>query len=801
MTSAALSALLGHWRKHPGQALALILGLAIATALWSGVQAINSEARASYDRAANVMGQNQIARLASHDGQPIALADFVTLRRAGYLVSPVIEGRIGNGPSAFRVVGIDPLTAPLEALPAPITDGRIAFGDLATSDGLLLMSPETATRVATEDLPQIREIGGIPNGIAITDIATAAELLGQENPSYLLVRSDQPQGLPPITDQSLLRYLEPEITSDISRLTDSFHLNLTAFGLLAFVVGLFIVHATIGLAFEQRRATFRTLRAIGLPLNRLVALLAGEMVLVALLAGGMGIIIGYLIAAALLPSVAGSLRGLYGAQVSGELAFDPVWALSAMAIALLGAGFASVQALNRVRLMPILAPAQPRAWAMASARAQTIQTGLALVLFGLSAGLAIFGSSLITGFACLAALLIGAALALPVVGGAVLSGLGHLARSAMAQWALADTRQQLPGLSLALMALLLALAANIGVSTMVGSFRATFTGWLDQRLAAELYVNARNETEAALVLGFLEDHADAVLPYASADTRLGGLPAEIYGYSNNDIYRDNWPFLDALPNAWESVESGEAVLINEQLARRQGFSLGDELRLSADWSLPISGIYSDYGNPSGQAIIGLDSFKARYPDVPILRFAVRVEGDSATALAAALSEATGLPPENAINQVEVKQLSLRIFEQTFLVTGALNVLTLGVAGFAMLTSMLTLTSMRLMQLAPVWALGQTRATLAWFELARIIGLAVFTFVLALPTGLGLAWILLSIVNVEAFGWKLPMLVFPIEWLRLLGLAVLAALISAAWPALRLSRTPPNSLLKLFTNER
>ena len=43
---------------------------------------------------------------------------------------------------------------------------------------------------------------------------------------------------------------------------------------------------------------------------------------------------------------------------------------------------------------------------------------------------------------------------------------------------LADTRQQLPGLSLALMALLLALAANVGVGTMVASFRATLPAGL-----------------------------------------------------------------------------------------------------------------------------------------------------------------------------------------------------------------------------------------------------------------------------------------------------------------------------------
>jgi putative ABC transport system permease protein len=59
----------------------------------------------------------------------------------------------------------------------------------------------------------------------------------------------------------------PRPATDLAALTDSFHLNLTAFGLLAFAVGLFIVHAAVGLAFEQRRAVFRTLRALGLPLG------------------------------------------------------------------------------------------------------------------------------------------------------------------------------------------------------------------------------------------------------------------------------------------------------------------------------------------------------------------------------------------------------------------------------------------------------------------------------------------------------------------------------------------------------
>jgi putative ABC transport system permease protein len=43
----AFFVLLSHWKRHPGQLATLLLGLGLATALWSGVQAINEEARQS----------------------------------------------------------------------------------------------------------------------------------------------------------------------------------------------------------------------------------------------------------------------------------------------------------------------------------------------------------------------------------------------------------------------------------------------------------------------------------------------------------------------------------------------------------------------------------------------------------------------------------------------------------------------------------------------------------------------------------------------------------------------------------
>ena len=80
-------------------------------------------------------------------------------------------------------------------------------------------------------------------------------------------------------------------------------------------------------------------------------------------------------------------------------------------------------------------------------------------------------------------------------------------------------------------------------------------------------------------------------------------------------------------------------------------------------------------------------------------------------------------------------------------------------------------------------------------------LAVVTGFIALPLGLALAWILLAVVNVAAFGWRLPMYLFPLDYIQLGGTAILAAGLAAVWPASQLARTPPTDLLKVFSNER
>jgi putative ABC transport system permease protein len=794
LTGTGLHALLSHWWRNPMQLFTLVVGLSLATALWSGVQAVNAEARASYDAAAATLGEGQFAQITSNSGT-ISQTDYIRLRRAGWLVSPVAEGQLDGA----RLIGLDPLTAPNGLAPVDLSDEELTV-DVLTG-GVFFATQATLDQISDYDVSLVPSPDVAP-GVILTDIGTAQRLLDMDGIlSRLIVAPAQPLKQAPFADVTPdLTLRTPQNGTDVARLTDSFHLNLTAFGLLSFAVGIFIVHGAIGLAFEQRRPVIRTLRALGFPLRRLVALIAVELLALSLVAGAIGVGLGYLIAAALLPDVAATISGLYGASVSGTLQLRPEWWLSGLLIAVGGTGMAAATSLFQLARMPLLASARPRAWAMQAGKGRLYQAFLAVGLLVLAVLLGAFGSGLVAGFGMLAALLIGAALALPVVLDRVLAFGALRAKSVIAEWFWADTRQQLPGLSLALMALLLAMAANVGVSTMVSSFRLTFTGFLDQRLASEFYVYADDAEQAAALQTFLTPRVDKVLPIQSATQDIRSLPSEIYGPTAHATYRDNWLFLQSVPDAWKRIEAGEGAAINEQLARRGDIAIGDDITI-AGRTFAVLGIYGDYGNTIGQVIVTETLFQSLFPDIRPLRFGLRMDPADVAALSSELRDSFGLADTNMINQADIKAFSLDVFERTFTVTSALNILTLAVAGFAILMSLLTLATMRLPQLAPVWAQGLTRARLGRIEIIRAVLLALFTAALALPLGLALAWTLLAVVNVEAFGWRLPMYLFPMAYLRLAVFAVIAAVLAALWPARKLARTRPADLLKVFSNER
>ncbi len=817
--SLTLAALLAHWRRHPLQFFSILTGVCLATTLWTGVQALNSQARADYARASAVLTGSNEAYLAPAVDTHSDHATYLALRRAGWRVSPLVEGRLriaGKEPVSVQLLGVEPLTLPTNVQVAGHGFDDFDLAAFMGEPGQAWISPDTLQRLGVEagqaastldgrQLPPLHVQEQLAPGVIVTDIGHAQTLLGTPGQISRFLLSDA-QHHPPLPAElaSRLRRVPAADEGDLQRLTESFHLNLTALGFLAFIVGLFIVHASIGLAFEQRRGLLRTLRACGIGLRSLVLALAVELSVLALAGGALGVVLGYWLATLLLPDVAASLRALYGAEVAGQLNLAPSWWLAGLGMSLAGVLLAGGNTLVRAARMPVLALAQAEAWRATQETWLQRQAAVALLLLvvaGLAWGL---GNSLASAFTLVAALLLAAALLLPVLLDGLLRALTRWCRGPLSQWFVADSRQQLPALSLALMALLLALGSSVGVGGMTEGFRQTFTGWLNQRLSADLYITPQSTQQGEQILHWLQSQSNVqtVDPQWRAELDTGAGQVQMQAVAPNSRLPQHWPLLEALPDAWQGLASGSGVMLSEQLARRANVALGQTLSLPVAHQpeLRVVAIYADYGNPRGHLLVNHDWFQHNARDPRLAGVALYIDDQHKSLLRDQLQQKFQLDGTSVVEQTTVKRWSQEVFERTFAATGALNVLTLLVAGVALFISLLTLGTSRLLQLAPLWAVGVPYARLAWLSLGQTMMLATLTVLLALPLGLLLTWCLVAVVNVHAFGWRLPLYVFPQQLAGFTATGLVVSLLAALLPMRKLARLQPSHLLQRMSHE-
>lgn len=278
----SLQALLSHWRKHPLQFFSIFTGLWLATMLWTGVQALNSQARADYARASSIISDAVPARLVARQGLYFDQSAYIQLRLSGWPVSPLLEGRLrfaGEDPLSLRLIGIDPLTLPQGSEVAGQPFGGADLGRFLGQPGVAWIAADTLERMGflageqpvTADgqrLPPLQVHAQLAPGLLVVDIGLAQALLKVPGKlSWLLLPTDFTASALPGELAKVLKTQAELPGDDLQRLTQSFHLNLTALGFLAFFVGLLIVHASIGLALEQRRGLLRNLRTCGVSLK------------------------------------------------------------------------------------------------------------------------------------------------------------------------------------------------------------------------------------------------------------------------------------------------------------------------------------------------------------------------------------------------------------------------------------------------------------------------------------------------------------------------------------------------------
>ena len=830
-----------HLLRHPAQLALALVGLALGVGTIVAVEVATASSRRAFElslEAVNGPATHQIT------GGPRGIDErlYARLRAQSFgtastRFAPMLTGYVAVGERTMQLIGVDPFAtlelagdARAPGVPDPASEGLETLRHWLTEPGAVVMSATAASELGLATgsrfellaggvrqqatlIARTQEGGPGFDGVLLTDIAQAQEWLGAPGRlSRIDVRL--PGGAP---GDELLARLRAELPADLElraaraqvsetlAMTDAFTTNLKAMSLLALLVGTFLIYGAVSFAVLQRRAIMAVLRALGATRGQVLGLVLGEAAVLGLVGAVFGVLLGLAIGRSLVGLVSQTINDLYFVVAVREVTVPAGSLFTALGGGVLTALVAALlPALEVAASTPQLGLSR----SVLETRARQLARTLLLVSASLAAGagllVSISGRSLLAGFAtlfmlllCVAALTPAALRALALVGARLGARLGPVVRLACQ-----DIAASLSRTGVAVAALGMALTAMIGVAIMVQSFRESLREWLIQTLRADIYVSAPGEAEgpgrrldpqvvrALLAAPGVRAHSESrrvvvLSPHGPIDVHAVRLAPESYAgvrFTGGSA-----------ASAWPEFARG-AILISEPLAWRLGLAPHDRLTLttaSGPRAFTVAGVYREYGNERGEVLIALEEYQRLWDDDAIsglgIYLAPGVEAHAATASLRAA--ARGRQALFIRSNADIRALSMRIFERTFVITRVLYWLAAGVAAVGLVSALLAWELQRSRELAIIRSLGLTPGSTALLVLAQTAFMGIAALLAAIPAGLLTAVVLTDVINRRAFGWQMDLHLSRAQFLDALWLALGAALAAGAYPAWRSARAP------------
>jgi putative ABC transport system permease protein len=709
--------------------------------------------------------------------------------------------------SDYRLRGMRLERGESEAAPFPLfMSGRLASRlGLEPGDFVSLARGARARDFHLAGTLAIDQRAELPENILVTDIAAAQVFLGKigrlshidlrlgnlEDVEEL--RSALPQGA----------YVIDTGTRNRARLdmTRAFRINLAALGLLALVIGLFLIYNTISFQVIRRRPLFALLRAMGATADGVVGYLLAEAAVIAAAGVVSGIVLGVFLSQFLHGMVTGTINALYFDLSSAAVRLQPATLFKSAAISFGATMLATaIPALQARRTPPrgLFARSGVEA-AMPSQRRWLAIACLALLF---ACVLLLAGESLVVAFAGLFLLILGgAAFAPPIVAG--ISRLLSLSVFRFASLSLVmaarNVRAHLSRTGIATAALSVAVSTTLGVGLMISSFRVSVEDWLASYLRADIYISMAEDIGAPFSEDFINGlrNIEGITAVSlgrrlSVDDPVHGsievfaLDTTQQGFSGFQVKSGS---TDGL---WERFRDGNGVLVSEPFANRFGLEPGDAFSVVTDRgrrNFDVAAVYYDYSSDRGVMAMSASMFE-RYFDARGYRAASLYLADNdETAVARALAQFERTLNTGGLfyarSNKALREASLGIFDQTFRVTGILRLLAIVVAVTGIVSALMALQLERAREYATLRAIGFTRGQLVLqtFSETGLTGLAAGA--LAAPIGVALSVVLISVINLRSFGWSMQVIIDPALILQSWVLAVVAALAAGIYPALRL----------------
>jgi putative ABC transport system permease protein len=831
------------WRtllRRPWQTGLMILGITLGVAVVVAVDLANASASRAFD-----LSTAAVAGRATHEivGGPDGLDEslYVHLRRQGMIrvAAPIVTDYVSSpqlGGRPFQLLGVDPFAEPpfRDYLWRARETPEIRLIDLFTEPGALLISATVAERYGLKRGDRITlDVAGIEHdtfiagllrpaddlndraldGIVLADIATAQELLGHvgrlDRVDLILVEDGEEAiaRIGALLPQNVHIQAVAARAGAVKQMTAAFRTNLTALSLLALFVGLFLIYNTMTFSVVQRRPLFGTLRCLGVTPGEVFALVASEALVVGVIGSGLGLLLGIAMGQNAVNAVTQTVTDLYFVLTVRNVGI-PIPSL-------IKGGLTGVFATVLTACLP--------AWEAASVPPRTAlsRSGLetkarraviwaafgSLAMLGAGVGvLALPTKSLIVSFGSMSAIVLGFALLTPLATSLFMRGatvvLGHL-WGPMGRMAPRDVANSLSRTSIAVAALMIAVAVTIGVSLMIGSFRNTVVTWLGYALQGDIYVQAPS-FRATQNVSILDPAVVQTVEQSPGVTRAELIRATFVDSPAGPVYveagtssdygeRLLYKSADGPPKqVWEAVRNG-AVIVSEPFANRLDLPpRGGSITLYTNdgpQTLSVAGIYYDYATTEGTVIMAIDEYRRFWNDEAVTGLAVHLAPGADVDRVSQEIESRLVPIQRVLvrpNQA-LREAALAVFDRTFAITGALQMLATVVAFIGVLSALLSLQLDKQRQLGVLRALGLTTRELWHLVLVETGLMGAVAGLLAVPTGYALSLILVHIINQRSFGWTLQMLIEPAPFLQAFIVAVAAALLAGIFPAYRMGR--------------
>ncbi|WP_391087126.1 FtsX-like permease family protein [Vibrio sp. NH-UV-68] len=809
-----LKALLGHYRRYPLQILLVWLGLTLGGSLLVGVTLINDHARASYEHGEKLFDNPLPYRIRSkHSPNKIPQGFYVQLRRDGFQQCVPFDN--------VRVKTIDGTDITLMGIdPAAMMHFK-QEAQLSQFKSLVLMRPPYPIMVSSElaahmgwkandaiQLQDGRMIGpividseGVISGTRIVADIALLRMIERSAGISFIACSEMPQEKLAMLRAMLPNGIEISHSSrmELESLTQAFHINLSAMGMLAFLVGLFIFYQAISLSLTQRQRLVGLLRQMGVSGWQLAQALFLELIVLVVVSWMCSNLFGMLLAKQLIPSVSASLADLYDANVGLSVAWSWHASLYSLAMSALGAVTACAWPLVRLLRSPPSRLTTRLSLTRFTGKEFTFQALLACV-FCVSA-VAIYQAprSQELGFVIIVLMLLSVALFTPYIIWRVFEGFSYSLRWVKARWFFGDAAASMSYRGVATMAFMLAMAANIGIETMVGSFRDTTDKWLSQRLAADLYIYP-NSQSATRISAWLTEQPEVNSVWwrweKEISTDKGLLQAVSTGPSEGEL--DSLTVKLGIPNYWYYLHQAKAVMISESMALKMDIRPGDIINLNGElgdgWL--VSGVYYDYGNRYNQILLSHRNWLYAFGGTGSIALGVVLDPKAETkALQHRLENLFRIDSQRIFDTGYIHDQAMRVFDRTFSIADSLGNITLVIAVFGIFFATVAGEISRQRHISLLRCLGMSGRELIVMGSLQLFVFGAISILIAMPLGLALASLVVDIIIKHSFGWTIELQFIPQEYFYSVTLAMGSLMLAGAIPVLRMVRNTPMKSLR------